>query len=111
MKQPSGLQRSDSQTSSLRTHTGPSYDGRRVVGAMLAGTGIGLLIAFFMKTTIDQSSVTLPPRRIFWLFLIASGSGGLTGLAVESMRQLQASNPDPAYRRGGKARIRGDHEP
>jgi hypothetical protein len=64
---------------------------------MLAGVGLGLLIALFLKTLIDNSPLLLPPRRIFWLFLLSAGNGALVGLAIESMRQLQASHPDPAY--------------
>lgn len=75
------------------------YDGRRVVASLLLGVGVGLLIALFLYRVIQNTPVSLPPRRVFWLFLLSAANGGLFGFAIESVRQLQASSPDPAYHR------------
>jgi len=75
------------------------YDGKRVVGSMILGVGIGLLVALFLKGVIANTPVVIPAKRIFWLFVLSAANGALVGFTIESMRQLQASNPDPAYRR------------
>lgn len=82
----------------------PRYEGRKVVGSILLGLGVGLIVAMFLKGVIANTPVVIPPRRIFRLFVISGFSGALVGLAIESMRQLQASNPDPAYHQGKKRR-------
>lgn len=75
----------------------PRYDGKRVVASMLLGVGVGLVLALFLKGVIANTPVVFPPRRTFWLFVILSANGALVGMTIESMRQLQASHPDPAY--------------
>jgi xanthosine utilization system XapX-like protein len=71
---------------------------------MLLGLGLGLLIAFFFTLLVANSPVTLPARRIFWLYLLSAASGVLVGLAIESIRQLQQSSPDPAYHKARESR-------
>ena len=75
------------------------YDGKRVLGSTIFGVGIGLLVALFLKGVIANTPVVIPAKRIFWLFVLSAANGALVGFTIESMRQLQASNPDPAYRR------------
>lgn len=75
------------------------YEGRRVVISVLLGLGLGLLIAFFFTVLVANSPVTLPARKIFWLYMLSAASGVLVGFSIESIRQLQKSSPDPAYHR------------
>jgi hypothetical protein len=43
---------------------------------------------------------------LFWSTVLAGGFGVVAGMAVEAVRQLQESNPDPEYHRQLQARRR-----
>jgi hypothetical protein len=78
--------------------------GRRVVAAgLIAGTG-GLAIALFLRSVVANTPVRVNSYTLFWSTVLAGGFGVVAGMAVEAVRQLQESNPDPEYRRQNRAR-------
>ncbi|MBM5816059.1 MAG: hypothetical protein FJ083_05580 [Cyanobacteria bacterium K_Offshore_surface_m2_239] len=81
-------------------------NGRRVLGAgLLVGT-ISLALALFLRALIANTPTRVPETKLFWGTLLASASGLLAGMAVEAVRQLRDSNPDPEYQRQRPGRRR-----
>ncbi|WP_411876148.1 hypothetical protein [Vulcanococcus limneticus] len=80
--------------------------GRAVVRTGLLGGGVGLTVALLLRAVIRQSTVELSNASQFWLLVLLVAGCATGGLALEAVRQLQESNPDPAYRhqrgRGGR---------
>ena len=80
--------------------------GRRVVCAgMITGLG-GLAIAQFLRAIVANTPLRITPAALFWSTVVLGGFGVVAGMAVEAVRQLQESNPEPDYhrrhgRRGG----------
>ena len=72
--------------------------GRAVVRTGLLGAGVGLTVALLLRTVIRQSTVELTTASQFWLLVLLVAGCATAGLALEAVRQLQESNPDPAYR-------------
>lgn len=81
--------------------------GRRIVVAGLIGGLIFLAISQFLAALIATTTVRVSPYTLFWSHVLMGSFGLLAGLAVEAVRQLQAANPDPAYRRRGRSPGRG----
>ncbi|AFY28719.1 hypothetical protein [Cyanobium gracile] len=80
--------------------------GRRVLCAgMLTGL-VGLAIAQFLKAIVAHTPLRVTPQALFWSTVVLGGFGVVAGMAVEAVRQLQESNPEPDYHRhhgrGGK---------
>jgi hypothetical protein len=80
----------------------PVFSGRRVVGSGLVVGAVGLAIAFFLRAVVANTPVRVNDYTLFWATVLAGGFGLVAGMAVEAVRQLQRSNPDPAYRRSGR---------
>ena len=81
-------------------------NGRRVVAAgLIAGTG-GLAIALFLRAIVANTPVRVSSYTLFWSTVLVGGFGVVAGMAVEAVRQLQESNPDPEYRRQHQAQRR-----
>ena len=80
--------------------------GRQVLLAAAAGLLIGLLLGWFLSRIVANTPNTLDPVELRWLRRLIGAAGALSGAAIETMRQLQAASPDPAYhhRRPGFAR-------
>jgi len=84
----------------------PPLSGRRVLFAgMITGLG-GLAIALFLRSIVANTPLRITPAALFWSTVVLAVSGALAGMAVEAVRQLQESNPEPEYhrrpgRRGG----------
>ena len=75
----------------------PAFSGRQVVWAgVVCGSG-GLMVGLFLRAVVARSTVQLPSYALFWLVVVLAAMGGLGGMAVEAVRQLQCSNPDPEY--------------
>ena len=74
------------------------FSGMRVLIAVAIGACLGLAVAYFLKVLIDNSPAEIPVRRFRLFVLMVISSGGLAGLAIETMRQLQAEVTDPLYR-------------
>ena len=75
-----------------------SFSGMRVLIAVAIGAGLGLAVAYFLKVLIDNSPAEIAVGRLRLFYLMVITSGGLGGLAIETMRQLQQEATDPAYR-------------
>lgn len=78
--------------------------GRKVVLALLVGIVIGWCIGVFLESIVAHTPNDIDPGELRWLRRMVAAAGGLCGLAIEAMRQLQAANPDPAYRRRTRLR-------
>jgi len=89
---------------SLTTAAPGSLSGRRVVLSGLVCGAVGLAIALFVRALLANTSVRLPSTSLFWGTVLGSGFAVVAGMALEAVRQLQRSNPDPAYRHGRRAR-------
>lgn len=84
----------------------PRRDRKLVVAALVGGTG-GLGLALLLRMAIASTPVPVNSYALRWLTLMLGIVGAVAALAVESVRQLQEANPDPAYhRRGGRGRSR-----
>jgi hypothetical protein len=70
-----------------------------VLGAgLLTGLG-GLAIAFFLRSIVANTPLRVTPTALFWSTVVLAGFGTVVGMAVEAVRQLQESNPEPEYHR------------
>jgi hypothetical protein len=77
----------------------PPLSGRRVLFAgMLTGVA-GLAIAQFLKAIVANTPLRITPQALFWSTVVLGGFGVVAGMAVEAVRQLQESNPEPEYHR------------
>ena len=81
--------------------------GGRVVASGLVTGAAGLAIAMFLRTVVAHIPVPVSERTLFWDTVLLSGFGLVAGMAVEAVRQLQLSNPDPEYQRGRRSGGRG----
>ena len=81
--------------------------GRRVVVSGLVTGAAGWAIAQFLRTVVAHVPVRVSERTLFWDTVLVSGFGLVAGMAVEAVRQLQRSNPDPEYQRGRRSGGRG----
>jgi len=84
----------------------PPLSGRRVLGAGMITGLVGLAIAQFLRAIVGNTPLRITPEALFWSTVVLGGFGVVAGMAVEAVRQLQASNPEPEYhrrhnRRGG----------
>ncbi len=88
----------------------PPLSGRRVLFAgMITGLG-GLAIALFLRSIVANTPLRITPAALFWSTVVLAASGALAGMAVEAVRQLQESNPEPEYhRRHGRRGGPGPH--
>lgn len=83
-----------------------SLSGMRVLIAVVVGFAIAAAVAFFLKVLIDNSPAEIDLRRLRLFYLMVITSGGLSGLAIETMRQLQEQATDPRYRQSNPYRGR-----
>lgn len=72
--------------------------GRKVLIALMVGLVIGGAIGIFMESIVANTPNDIDPHELHWLRRLLAAAGGLSGLAIESIRQLQTSSTDPAYR-------------
>lgn len=84
----------------------PAFSGRHVVLVGAVTGGVGLLVGLFLRTIVARTPTQLPSYALFWLVLLLAAMGTLAGMAVESVRQLQRSNPDPQYHAAEQQRRR-----
>ncbi len=73
-------------------------NGRRIVLTGLVGAALGLAVSLFLQTLVRNTPVSVSSYAIFWFRLLLGAFGTLAGMAIETVRQLQVTNPDPAYR-------------
>jgi len=74
------------------------FSGMRVLIAVAIGCALGGVVAYLLKVLVDNSPAEIDLRRLRLFFLMVISSGGLSGLAIETMRQLQSQATDPVYR-------------
>ena len=74
------------------------FSGMRVLVALAIGLTLGCALAYFFKVLIDNSPAELDLRKMRIFYLMVISSGGLSGFAIETMRQLQEEATDPMYR-------------
>ncbi len=82
----------------------PVMNGRKVLIALLVGLVIGGAIGIFMESIVANTPNDIDPEDLHWLRRLLAAAGGLSGLAIESIRQLQTSCTDPAYRHRSRLR-------
>ena len=74
------------------------FSGMGVLIAVAIGAGLGLAVSYFLKVLIDNSPADIDLGRLRLFYLMVITSGGLSGFAIETMRQLQEQATDPVYR-------------
>lgn len=82
------------------------FSGKRVLIALAIGCALGGTVAYLLKVLVDNSPAEIDLRRLRLFFLMVITSGGLSGMAIETMRQLQAQATDPVYRSSNPYRRR-----
>jgi len=56
------------------------------------------LVSVFLQSIVANTPVTVQLLCPFWFrLLLGSNFACLAAMAIETVRQLQVSNPDPAY--------------
>jgi hypothetical protein len=83
-----------------------SFRGRSVVTALLLGSGMGAFLALMFRIAVRNTPVVVNPQTFFWWVILLSAAGAVAGMALESVRQLQAGSSDPELRRGAPGRLR-----
>jgi hypothetical protein len=83
-----------------------ALSGRRVVASGLVVGMVGLAIAFFLRALVANTPLRVNDYTLFWGTVLAGAFGLVAGMAVEAVRQLQRTNPDPEYRRASRSRRR-----
>ena len=74
------------------------FSGSRALLALAIGCALGAAVAYFLKVLIDNTPAEIDILRLRLFYLMVITSGGLSGFAIESMRQLQEQETDPMYR-------------
>ena len=84
-----------------RTPTGgaPSFSSGRVLAAGLVSGAGGLAVALFLRVILANTTVRVNSYTPFWFTVLLAGFGFVAGMALESVRQLQQSSPEPEYHR------------
>ena len=80
------------------------FSGMRVLIAVAIGAGLGLAVSYFLKVLFDNSPAEIDLGRLRLFYLMVITSGGLSGFAIETMRQLQEQATDPVYRHSNSHR-------
>ena len=84
--------------SNIEVNSRKPFSGMRVLVALVIGLTLGCALAYFFKVLIDNSPAEVDLRKLRLFYLMVISSGGLSGFAIETMRQLQEEAPDPMYR-------------
>ena len=74
------------------------FSGMRALVALAIGLILGCALAYFFKVLIDNSPAQIDLRKLRLFYLMVISSGGLSGFAIETMRQFQEEATDPMYR-------------
>ena len=86
------------QVSNTELNSRKPFSGMRVLVALVIGLTLGCALAYFFKVLIDNSPAEVDLRKLRLFYLMVISSGGLSGFAIETMRQLQEEATDPMYR-------------
>jgi hypothetical protein len=77
----------------------PHLSGRRALSAGLLTGVVGLAIAQFLRAIVANTPLRITPEALVWSTVVLGGFGVVAGMAVEAVRQLQESSPEPDYHR------------
>jgi hypothetical protein len=72
---------------------------RSILLAGLIGGALGAAVALMLHAVVTHTPAEVSPRTFALYFAIFFAFGAVAGLTLETVRQLQAHNPDPAYHR------------
>ena len=86
------------EKSNTEVNAGKPFSGMRTLVALAIGLILGCALAYFFKVLIDNSPAQIDLRKLRLFYLMVISSGGLSGFAIETMRQLQEEATDPMYR-------------
>jgi len=75
-----------------------------VLTTLLAGALLGAALALLLQAAISRTATPLSPARALWQLWLLTFAGGLSGFALSTVTELQASNPDPEYKRPRRRR-------
>ena len=90
-------------------HQSSTFSGFKVLRAALAGTLIGMTLAFFLDTFIRNTPADLSGGKLFYLYGAVIVSATLFAASIESIRQLEVSSLEGEYRAQARGlRQRGD---
>jgi len=74
------------------------------------------LVSVFLQSIVANTPVTVSSYAQFWFRLLLGAFACLAAMAIETVRQLQVSNPDPAYHQSPwplgpppQSPLRGEH--
>lgn len=91
-----------------------SFRGRSVVTALLLGSGIGAFLALMFRIAVSNTPVVVNPQTFFWWVILLSAAGAVAGMALESVRQLQAGSTDAEFHQpkpGGRGSLTPGRNP
>lgn len=88
----------------MNRDAGPRSITRRVLTTLLAGALLGAALALLLQAAISRTATPLSPARALWQLWLLTFAGGLSGFALSTVTELQASNPDPEYKRPRRRR-------
>lgn len=72
---------------------------RRILVAGGVGMGIGAAVVVMLHAVVVHTPVEVSARTFVLYFVMFCAFGAVAGLTLETVRQLQVRNPDPAYHR------------
>jgi hypothetical protein len=76
-----------------------TYRPRSVVVALLLGGALGVFLALLFGIAARNTPMVVNPQTFFWWLILLGGAGAVAGMALESVRQLQAGSPEPEWHR------------
>ncbi len=65
------------------------FNGAAATLAALVGGGIGLSVALFLRSLVENTPAEVRPSTFYWWFVLFSAAGALWGLATQTMKQLE----------------------
>jgi hypothetical protein len=82
------------------------FRGRQILLVGLIGAALGLGLALVLRRIVARTPAQISEVALFWLLVLLAGFGLVAGMAIEAVRQLQVSSPEPEYHPRGSRRHR-----
>jgi hypothetical protein len=73
------------------------FQGRQILVVGLIGAALGLGLALVLRRIVARTPARISEVALFWLLVLLAGFGLVAGMAIEAVRQLQVSSPEPEY--------------
>ena len=73
------------------------FRGRQILLVGLIGAALGLGLALVLRRIVARTPAQISDLALFWLLVLLVGFGLVAGMAIESVRQLQVTCPEPEY--------------